>query len=205
LTFATPTLLAGDKSLADVVAHEIAHSWTGNLVTNATWDHFFLNEGWTVWLERKITSKVKGTDEAGKLSAQIGWKHLQDDITRMNPENPFTALIWPLSGEDPDDAFSSVPYEKGFNLLNYLEGIVGSADFSLFVKAYLDRFKFSTVTAGDFRDQFVGFFTKMYQNHVVATQELNKELSGNVTVEKPSPSSGIVRVAHEDFDDAEIE
>lgn len=57
LTFATPTLLAGDKSLADVIAHEIAHSWTGNLVTNATWEHFWLNEGWTVWLERKITSR----------------------------------------------------------------------------------------------------------------------------------------------------
>jgi leukotriene-A4 hydrolase len=57
LTFATPTLLAGDKSLADVIAHEIAHSWTGNFVTNATWEHFWLNEGWTVWLERKIIAK----------------------------------------------------------------------------------------------------------------------------------------------------
>jgi leukotriene-A4 hydrolase len=71
LTFATPTLLAGDKSLADVIAHEIAHSWTGNLVTNHTWDHFWLNEGWTVWLERKITSRFKNNDEVGKLSAQV--------------------------------------------------------------------------------------------------------------------------------------
>lgn len=71
LTFATPTLLAGDKSLADVIAHEIAHSWTGNLVTNHNWDHFWLNEGWTVWLERKITSKVRNDDEIGKLSSQV--------------------------------------------------------------------------------------------------------------------------------------
>lgn len=71
LTFVTPTLLAGDKSLADVIAHEIAHSWTGNLVTNCTWDHFWLNEGWTVWLERKITSYVKGSKEHGLLSAQV--------------------------------------------------------------------------------------------------------------------------------------
>lgn len=98
LTFATPTLLAGDRSLADVIAHEIAHSWTGNLVTNSTWDHFYLNEGWTVWLERKITSKVKGSDEHGKLSAQIGWKHLQDDIARMGSDHPFTNLVWPLTG-----------------------------------------------------------------------------------------------------------
>lgn len=71
LTFATPTLLAGDKSLADVIAHEIAHSWTGNLVTNHNWDHFWLNEGWTVWLERKITSRVRNNDEIGKLSSQV--------------------------------------------------------------------------------------------------------------------------------------
>jgi leukotriene-A4 hydrolase len=70
LTFATPTLLAGDRSLADVIAHEIAHSWTGNLVTNQTWDHFWLNEGWTVWLERKIAAAVKGR-EAAKLSAEV--------------------------------------------------------------------------------------------------------------------------------------
>ncbi len=72
LTFATPTLLAGDRSLADVIAHEIAHSWTGNLVTNHTWDHFWLNEGWTMWLERKITARVRGSDEYFKLSAQVG-------------------------------------------------------------------------------------------------------------------------------------
>lgn len=71
LTFATPTLLAGDRSLADVIAHEIAHSWTGNLVTNAIWNHFWLNEGWTVWLERKITSKFKNNVEVGRLSAQV--------------------------------------------------------------------------------------------------------------------------------------
>ena len=112
LTFATPTLLAGDRSLADVIAHEIAHSWTGNLVTNATWDHFWLNEGWTVWLERKITSKFKKNDEVGRLSAQIGYKHLKDDITRMGSDDKFTKLIWPLDGEDPDIAYSSVPYEK---------------------------------------------------------------------------------------------
>ncbi len=112
LTFATPTLLAGDKSLAAVIAHEIAHSWTGNLVTNHTWDHFWLNEGWTVWLERKIISKYKKNDEVGILSSQIGYKHLQESVDLLGADDKFTRLIWPLKGEDPDDAFSSVPYEK---------------------------------------------------------------------------------------------
>ena len=73
LTFATPTLLAGDRSLADVIAHEIAHSWTGNLVTNHTWEYMFLNEGWTVWLERKIMSKIKGNPDVLRLSAYSGY------------------------------------------------------------------------------------------------------------------------------------
>ena len=92
-------LLAGDKSLADVIAHEIAHSWTGNLVTNHTWEHFWLNEGWTVWLERKIMSRFKGSDDYLKLSAQIGWKKLEDDVSLFGSDNGFTNLVWPLSGE----------------------------------------------------------------------------------------------------------
>eukprot|EP01038_Epipyxis_sp_PR26KG_P008299 gene8299-11230_t len=157
LTFATPTLLAGDKSLADVIAHEIAHSWTGNLITNHTWDHFWLNEGWTVWLERKIVSAVKGR-EHGKLSSQIGWKHLKDDIARMGEDDPFTQLVWPLSGQDPDDAFSSAPYEKGFLFLSYLESLVGESWFLVFVKAYIERFQYSTITSGEFKDFFISFF-----------------------------------------------
>jgi leukotriene-A4 hydrolase len=112
LTFATPTLLAGDKSLADVIAHEIAHSWTGNLVTNATWEHFWLNEGWTVWLERKIAARMRGSDEFRKLSATSGWKTLIDSVDGMGAEHPFTRLVRGPSDEDPDDAFSSIPYEK---------------------------------------------------------------------------------------------
>jgi leukotriene-A4 hydrolase len=159
LTFATPTLLAGDRSLADVIAHEIAHSWTGNLVTNATWEHFWLNEGWTVWLERKITSKFKGGVEHSLLSAEIGWKALEDSVKMLGgDEGRYTALVWPLSGEDPDDAFSSVPYEKGFNLLYYLEGIVGTTAFESFAKAYISKYQFSTVTSADFKNYFCTYF-----------------------------------------------
>ena len=158
LTFATPTLLAGDKSLANVIAHEIAHSWTGNLVTNHTWEHFWLNEGWTVWLERKIMSRYKGDPNILKLSAQIGWKHLEDDIALFGSDNGFTNLVWPLSGEDPDEAFSRVPYEKGFNLLMRLERIVGTENFEAFAKSYIAKFKFQTVTSQDFKDHFMSTF-----------------------------------------------
>lgn len=92
---------------------------TGNLVTNATWEHFWLNEGWTVWLERKIMSRVRKSSDVFRLSAQIGWHHLVDDINRMGSEGRFTKLVWPLGEEDPDDAFSSVPYEKVPFVINY--------------------------------------------------------------------------------------
>jgi len=181
LTFATPTLLAGDKSLADVVAHEVAHSWTGNLVTHATWEHFWLNEGWTVWLERRIVARVRNNDDHLKLAAQVGWNHLRDDVARLTDNNgdanantdtdrddngrdgrgpaPFTRLVWPLRrGEDPDEAFSSVPYEKGFSLLLHLEGLVGRDAFRSFAGAYIDRFKFCCLTSGDFVDFFNEYF-----------------------------------------------
>jgi len=157
LTFVTPTLLTGDKSLADVIAHEIAHSWTGNLVTNKTWNHFFLNEGWTMWLQRKIEQRVKGGVEHLKLSAQAGVSHLRDDIALFGDSNPLTCLVCPLGDQDPDDSFSSVPYEKGFSLLYYLETMVGTSNFEKFAKAYIQHFKFKTVTSGAFKDLFLEF------------------------------------------------
>ena len=156
LTFVTPTLLAGDQSLVDVVAHEIAHSWTGNLVTNRTWEHFWLNEGWTIWLERKIMARMKKNDAFLDFSAIGGWKDLKDDIELLPAD--FTSLIPKLGDNDPDDAFSSVPYEKGFNLLYALEQKVGTEAFEAFAKAYLHKFKFGTVTSYEFRDFFLEYF-----------------------------------------------
>eukprot|EP01041_Mallomonas_annulata_P006717 gene6717-13611_t len=163
LTFATPTLLTGDKSLADVIAHEIAHSWTGNLVTNKTWEHFWLNEGWTVWLERKIVSRMYDNEGDEKkdhllLSAEIGWKTLQENVSRMGETDRFTRLVWPLANEDPDDAFSSVPYEKGFNLLYQLETKLGTPAFETFAKAYIQEFQFGYVTSGSFKDFLLNHF-----------------------------------------------
>ena len=156
LTFVTPTLLAGDKSLADVVAHEIAHSWTGNLVTNATWAHFWLNEGWTTWLQRKIMAKIAGDDRIVDFDAIGGWEDLKESVELVT-EN-FSRLVPDLGDDDPDEAYSSVPYEKGFNLLYNLEKRVGSEKFGAFAKAYLHKFKYSTVTSEEFRAFFQNYF-----------------------------------------------
>ncbi|CAM9503311.1 unnamed protein product [Chrysoparadoxa australica] len=159
LTFVTPTLLTGDKSLASVVAHEISHSWTGNLITNETWQHFWLNEGWTMWLQRKIEAKVCGDPRFFDFSAQIGWSNLKDSVDLFEAQDKLalTALVPPLEGVDPDDAFSSVPYEKGFALLYDLQSRIGISAFEAFAKAYIEGFKFKTITSEGFRDFFCSY------------------------------------------------
>ena len=133
-----------------MVAHEISHSWTGNLITNKTWGHFWLNEGWTTWLQRKIMSHPKISDPSKAagvygLDALGGWKHLMDDVA-LHPEED-TKLVMTLGDGDPDDSYSGVPYEKGFNLLHCLEVLVGADAFMGFAKAYIDKFKYGTVTS----------------------------------------------------------
>ncbi|KAH9503587.1 Leukotriene A-4 hydrolase [Bulinus truncatus] len=126
LTFVTPTLLAGDKSLADVIAHEISHSWTGNLVTNSSFEHFWLNEGHTMFLERKILGQLHGQLHL-QLHAHEGWNALEEAVKTLTKAGniAYSKLVPDLNGVDPDDAFSIVPYEKGFALLYSLETLLG--------------------------------------------------------------------------------
>ncbi|KAL7531947.1 hypothetical protein ACHAWF_007302 [Thalassiosira exigua] len=163
LTFVTPTLLAGDKSLADVVAHKAAHSWSGNLVTKKTWEYFWLNEGLTKFLERKIMTKIHGDENYFDFDAIAGWEALKNNIRTMPVE--YTKLIPDLGDGDPDDAFSQVPYEKGFNLLYTLEKLVGADKFARFIKAYFNHFKFATVTS----HSFVEFFNSFFEDDVPST------------------------------------
>ncbi len=149
MTFLTPTLLAGDRSLVDVVAHELAHSWTGNLVTNATAEHFWLNEGFTVWAERRILEAIHG-EEAAALGWAIGQKALEDSIARFGADSPLTKLRTHLAGIDPDDAFSSVPYEKGARLVALLESTVGRAAWDAFLAEYMKRFRFQSISTEEF-------------------------------------------------------
>lgn len=159
LTFVTPTLLAGDKSLADVVAHEISHSWTGNLVTNKNWEHFWLNEGHTVFVERKITGRLHNSDALSQFMAAGRAKDLRETIEVVLKNGPYTRLIPDLKGVDPDDAFSIVPYEKGFTLLFYLETLLGGPEvFEKFLRAYIERFKQQSIDSDQWKEFLYSYF-----------------------------------------------
>lgn len=149
MTFLTPTLLAGDRSLVDVVAHELAHSWTGNLVTNASMDHFWLNEGATVWAERRILEALHG-EEAAVLAWAIGEKALEAELARFGADSPVTRLRTDLAGTDPDEVFSSIPYEKGSRFLALVERTAGRERFDRFVRDYIARFRFTSITSEEF-------------------------------------------------------
>ena len=147
LTFATPTVIAGDKSLVALVAHELAHSWSGNLVTNATWRDFWLNEGFTVYLERRILEEVFGRPRVD-MEATLDHQVLAEELARLDP--PDQILHIDLTGRDPDDGMNQVPYLKGDLFLRLLEETVGRERFDTFLRTYFDHFAFRSITTGDF-------------------------------------------------------
>ncbi|VVC97011.1 unnamed protein product [Leptidea sinapis] len=137
---------AGDRSQADVIVHEIMHSWTGNLVTNRNFEHFWLNEGFTVFLERKVgASLISDKDEARKsrdFNSLLGLQELTETImSNLGPTNPLTELVPDLTNTHPDDSFSRVPYEKGSLFLRYLEDTLGGADTDQFKSFLFEYFK----------------------------------------------------------------
>ena len=157
---------AGDRSLVDVVAHEIAHCWTGNLVTNRNFEHFWLNEGFTVFVERKIAGRIHGEAER-HFSALGGLKALKYAVETMGPTSQLTSLIPDLTGIDPDDAFSSVPYEKGQTLLWNLEDMVGGKQvFEPFLKTYIAKFQYQSITT----DQFTDYLKHYFENTAAASK-----------------------------------
>lgn len=162
VTFATPTLILGDRANVDVLAHELAHSWSGNLVTNCSWEHFWLNEGWTVYLERRIQGAIHG-EPTRHFSAIVGWSDLEHSIKAMGDgATRYSTLVQNLKdGSDPDDAFSTVPYEKGFNLLFHIEQVVGGKEvFDAFIPHYFNTFKYKSLDTYQFLDTLYAFFAK---------------------------------------------
>lgn len=151
LTFATPTIIAGDKSLVSLVAHELAHSWSGNLVTNATWNDFWLNEGFTVYFEQRIMEAVYGR-ERSEMLAQIIRQELDETITEMaqseHPED--SKLKLSLDTRDPDDGMTLIAYNKGYFFLRLLEETVGRQRFDKFVKDYFTTHSFQTMDTDTF-------------------------------------------------------
>jgi leukotriene A-4 hydrolase/aminopeptidase len=158
LTFLTPTLLAGDKSLVGVVSHELAHSWSGNLVTNATWRDFWLNEGFTTYLERRIQEEVYGPRRA-EMEAMIERHELERDFERLPDRDEI--LYIDLKGRDPDEGSTQVPYVKGMLLLRRLEELYGREHFDTFLRGYFNQFSFRSITTGD--------FVEYLQNHLLNT------------------------------------
>ncbi|XP_068145346.1 leukotriene A-4 hydrolase isoform X1 [Drosophila tropicalis] len=159
LTFVTPTLLAGDKSLADVVAHEIAHSWTGNLVTNKNFEHFWLNEGFTVFVESKIVGRMQGAKELDfKMLSNL--TDLQECLrTQLSSTPELSKLVVDLTNCGPDDAFSSVPYFKGSTFLRYLEDLFGGPSFfEPFLRDYLKKYAYKSIETNDFKQALYEYF-----------------------------------------------
>jgi len=149
LTFTTPSVLAGDKSLVALVAHELAHSWSGNLVTNATWSDFWLNEGFTVYLEGRIIERVYGPEREA-MEATLARHELDVEMASL-PESD-RVLHLSLNGRDPDDGCTLVPYQKGALLLRTIEREAGRARFDGFLRSYFDHFAFQSITTQDFLD-----------------------------------------------------
>jgi len=148
LSFLTPTLVAGDKSLTNVVAHELAHSWSGNLVTNSSWRDAWLNEGFTSYVENRVMEELYGERRAVMEQAldMEGLKRAIGEAKR--PE--LTHLKLPEDMEHPDDAFTLVSYIKGANFLFFLEDRFGREKFDPFLKAWFNDNAFKAVTTEDF-------------------------------------------------------
>jgi aminopeptidase N len=150
LTFATPTIIAGDRSLVSLVAHELAHSWSGNLVNNATWSDFWLNEGFTDYFENRIMEKLYGKPRADML-ADLGWSSLQDAIKDAGgPTGADTKLHLDLTGRDPDDGMTDIAYEKGATFLRTIEKAVGRERWDAYLKDYFARHAFQSQTTAGF-------------------------------------------------------
>src|SRR5512140_1667685 len=151
LTFVTPSVIAGDRSLVNVIAHELAHAWTGNLVTNASANDFWLNEGFTVYAERRIVEALDGR-EMSELHAAIGAHELAVSLERFATRPELTRLRTDLAGIDPDEAYSNVPYEKGYLFLRRLEELCGRTAWDAFLRAYMAKFRFQSITTQEFLD-----------------------------------------------------
>jgi aminopeptidase N len=189
LSFLTPTLIAGDKSLTGTVAHELAHSWSGNLVTNATWSDAWLNEGLTSYVENRVIEIVYGRDRA-VMEQSLAMNDLRDEIADL-PQTELSRLRLPSTLNHPDDAFSDVAYSKGQFFLQFLEDRFGRDAFDPFLKAYFDRFAFKAVTTEDFRGFLMDNLVRQYPDKVTAA-EIDEWLNGEGlpdTAPKPAPKA----------------
>ncbi|KAL1952401.1 hypothetical protein VTO73DRAFT_1550 [Trametes versicolor] len=161
LTFLTPSLLVGDRTLVDVVVHELTHSWFGNGVTQANSTHFWLNEGWTTYIERVLLQLLHTPADRG-FSFLIGSKSLQDALKQYEKKPKYQRLVIDFDvGEDPDDAYSTVPYEKGANFLLHLERMLGGLDeFLPYIHDYVSTYMGKSITTEDWKAHLYAYWEK---------------------------------------------
>ncbi|EIW86245.1 hypothetical protein CONPUDRAFT_94541 [Coniophora puteana RWD-64-598 SS2] len=164
LTFATPTLLTGDRSLVDVIVHELTHSWFGNGITHAHAEHFWLNEGWTTYMERTLQLKLHGSEAYRGFAFKGGLKGLKEDCDlyakRGNTRYQQLQILYE-KGENPDDAYGQVPYEKGSNLILHLEGVLGGPEaFEPYVRDYVKTYTGKSITTEEWQAHLYGYWSK---------------------------------------------
>ena len=192
LTFLTPGVIAGDRSLTSLLAHELGHSWSGNLVTNATWDDIWLNEGFTTYVEHRIGEAIFGEKEF-EMQNVITRKELVDNVAEYGDTSPDTRLKVSLTGRNPDDGISMIPYVKGYAFLRVIENAVGREKFDVFIKNYFDAHAFKSITTED--------FIKYYnENLIKGDKALADKIKAEDWIYKPGIPSNITSVSSIDFD-----
>ncbi len=190
LTFATPTILAGDKSLTSLIAHEMAHSWSGNLVTNATWNDFWLNEGFTVYIERRIMEELYGK-EYTEMLALLGYQDLVNEVSDLPKED--TKLKLNLCNRNPDDGMTEVAYEKGAFFLRMLEEQGGREKFDAFLRSYFAKHQFQVMTT----EAFVAYLNKEY------IQKYNLSVNVNEWIYEQGIPKNISKIYSDKFEKVE--
>ena len=191
LTFLTPTVLAGDRSLTSLLAHELGHSWSGNLVTNASWDETWLNEGFTTYVEHRIGEEVFGENEA-KMQDVLSRKVLQNNLEELGKDSPDTRLKIDLSGKNPDEGLSDIPYEKGYAFLQTIEAAVGRKQFDTFLTNYFNDHAFQSINT----EAFVAYINKKL---IKSDKGLANKIKLDEWIYKPGIPSNIITPVSEDF------
>ncbi|MBW1654425.1 hydrolase/aminopeptidase [Flavobacterium quisquiliarum] len=192
LTFLTPGVIAGDRSLTSLLAHELGHSWSGNLVTNATWDDIWLNEGFTTYVEHRIGEAIFGKKEFDMQNV-ITNKELVDNVAEYGDTSPDTRLKVSLTGRNPDDGISMIPYVKGYAFLRVIENAVGREKFDVFIKNYFDAHAFKSITTED-------FVKYLNENLIKGDKTLADKIKLEDWIYKPGIPSNITPVSSADFD-----
>jgi aminopeptidase N len=186
LTFLTPTFIAGDKSLVSLVAHELAHSWSGTLATNANWTDFWLNEGMTTYAERRIVEELYGPKVAAQQVA-LGVDALDEAVAENGgPAGADTQLHLALKGRHPDDVSSDIAYEKGAAFLRTIEAAVGRERFDAYLKGWFNRHMFQPVTSSI-------FLADLRQHLIGGDQALERKLMLDRWVYKPGIPPNMVK------------